>query len=266
MPTILPKFSGLWVELWCRWYYPLSAASACVSGYGLREEGVCHVSFVCAAFSSLYARSSSVWPVCPASSLLFYFTFCLWMLTSPSYSQILCLTSRFELLFLSPSQPHSLSLSPSPSHLFDALMVGWMTEAIRLFHPHTHTLSCPVLHCWFLLLSPIWKRRQCDSDAEVGGMGAGGWLNGLTASSSNALAFTQERYPDKEKSHSKLETVNSFSNVIKSSKINAAASLSCFGDKPKLNLICLGRRTVQYATYKTLSLTNQKDINRSALS
>lgn len=54
-----------------------SAVAACVSGYRRREEDVCHVSFVCCAFSSLYARSSGVWPVCPAPSWLFYFTLCL---------------------------------------------------------------------------------------------------------------------------------------------------------------------------------------------
>lgn len=151
--------------------------------------------------------SSGVWPVCPAPSWLFYFTFCLWILTSPSYSHLLCLTSRFELLFL------SLSLSFSPSLclcLFDALIVGWMTEAIRLFHPHIYTeLSCPVLRCEFSCTAYLKEKAECDSDAKVGGMGPGGWLNRLTLAS-QTHSLSQGRYSDKYQQHGKLETWTAF--------------------------------------------------------
>lgn len=180
----------------------LSTVAACVSGYGRREEDVCHVSFVCGAFSSLYARSSSVWPVCPAPSWLFYFTFCLWILTSPSYSH-----SLFDISFWVVSLSPFPSLSPSPSlslvlslyfflHLFDALIVGWMTEAIRLFHPRMYTeQSCPVLCCWFSCSAHVKEKAECDSDAKVGGMGPGGWLNRLTVASAHSLLHG--RYSDK---------------------------------------------------------------------
>lgn len=158
MPTNLPKevlghMSWVVVEV----ILPLSTVAACVSGCGRREEDVCHVSFVCCAFFSLYARFSGVWSVCPAPSWLFYFTFCLWILTSPSYSYILCLTSRFELLFL-PLSPSSFSpLSPS---LLVSLWCphGWLNEwSHKGCSTHAHVRVRVELSCaaaLILLLSP----------------------------------------------------------------------------------------------------------------
>lgn len=118
MPTIPPKEVLGHFELSCGGgnITSLNNGSLCVSGFGRREGDVCHVSFVCCAFASLCARSSGVWPVCPAPSRLFfifYFTFCLWILTSPSHSHILCLTSRLELLFLFLSLSACVSLMPA---------------------------------------------------------------------------------------------------------------------------------------------------------
>lgn len=195
MPTNLPKevlghMSWVVVEV----ILPRSTVAACVSGYRRREEDVCHVSFVCCAFSSLYARSSGVWPVCPAPSWLFYFTLCLWILTSPSYSYILCLTSRFELLFLSLSL--ILSLSPTSLSLLVSLWCphGWLNEwSHKGCSAHTHTLSWAVLCCW---CSCSAYPKECDSDAKVGGIGPGGWLNKLTVASPTH-SLSHGRYSDK---------------------------------------------------------------------
>lgn len=145
-----------------------------MSGCGLIEEDVCHVSFVCCAFSSLYARSAGVWPVCPAPSWLFYFTFCLWILTSPSYSQILCLTSRFEFVSFALAPVPSLSFSLSLSSLW--CPYGWLNDWSHKAVPPTH-VRWAVLCCSVdSPAQPFWKRRQCVTHmlrwvvwAQVGG-------------------------------------------------------------------------------------------------
>ena len=88
---------------------------------------------------------------CSFLAFLFHF-----LSMDPPHLPLIFSYSLFDISFwvvvsLSLSLSLSLPLSLSPSLclcLFDALIVGWMTEAIRLFHPHTYAeLSCPVLRC-----------------------------------------------------------------------------------------------------------------------
>lgn len=127
MPKILPKevlgnMSWVVVEV----ILPLSTVAACVSGYGCREEDVCHVSFVCCASCSLYACSPGVWSVCPAPSLLFYFIVCLWILTSPHI--LLFFVWHLVLSCCFSARPISFSLSLSACV---SLMPSWLVEWLK---------------------------------------------------------------------------------------------------------------------------------------
>lgn len=124
----------------------------------------------------------------PGSVLFIYlfFTFCLCIPPPPPhFLRFLIWHFAFELLFFSPFLPLSFALSLPLGFflgLFDALTVGWMTEAIRPFHPHSHTLQSAVLCCAAAspaAVSPaqsVWKRKQSVTQmprwvvfAQVGG-------------------------------------------------------------------------------------------------
>ena len=189
MPAILPKevlghMSGVSVEV----ILPLSA-SGCLCVMAVDLEKRMFVMFL------LFAVHSPLYMLAPLVSglsvlLLLGFLISLSVYGSSPPPHIL----RFFAWHLVLS---CFSLSLSLPHLFDALMVGWMTEAIRLFHPHTYAeLSCPVLHCWFSCSALLKEKAVCDSDAKVGGMGAGGWLNRLTVASLTH-SLSHGRYSDK---------------------------------------------------------------------
>lgn len=110
----------------------------------------------------LLSICSLLWCLACLSCSFLAFLFC--FLSMDPHLPLIFSYSLFDISFwvvVSPSLSFSLSHSLSPSLsltlslslslclcLFDALLVGWMTEAIRLFRPHTHAkLSCPVLRC-----------------------------------------------------------------------------------------------------------------------
>lgn len=158
-------------------------------------------------------------------------------------SHLIPLCSSLPPLSLLPpslSSPLSLSLFSSLcSCLFDALMVGWMTEAIRLFRPRTYVeLSCPVRRAVDSPAQPLLKQRAAsDSDAKVGGTGPGGRLNRLTVASPT-LSLSQSRYPDKWLKHCKLEMWTAFKRDLQIKDCSRYSSGSFWRWTKALDLIC----------------------------
>lgn len=141
--------------------------------------------------------------------LFFFFTFCQCIPPPPHilifFVWHLALSCCFS-LFL----PLSFALSPL---LLVSLWCpyGWLNDWSHKAVPPTLTyyaeLSCAVL--LIFLPSLHEKRKQCDSDAKVGGIGPGGWLNRLTEASP-AHSLLHRRCSDKLLKQGKLEMWTAF--------------------------------------------------------
>lgn len=173
----------------------LSSVAPCVTPWMQRRACLsCFFCLLCILISTLTPLVSGLSVLLSPGSLFYFF---IYFLSKPpsssSFSQIPYLTFCFWVVVF-------LSFSPSFFCAFSASRLllgsfwcphGWLNDWSHKAVPPTlaHTAkSCSVLRCCFSCCCfscsvCVKKKAECDSDAKVGGICPGGWLNRLTEAS-----------------------------------------------------------------------------------